>query len=163
MAHERISWLEAEGRRITIQPNMIIDQRLKVERAKFVIDIIGLIFWIGLIVGIVVGVIMNKDVPKIALAATGVPLILLGVAIRDTLHHIRAKYIFIREKGVEMQNGTSSKWLAWNEVSKASEKRRFSGGLTLYNRAGESLLIPFVVEHYSEIRDYIISKLPKNA
>lgn len=138
--------------------SIIVGQPLRVPNAKFAIDIVGLAFWVVLGVGLAIGIMTDQSLSKVAFFVVILPLILAGMAIRDIIRHKYASCILIHENGIEIRKKAGSEWFDWKEVKKLTERRKFSGGLTVYNQSGEALFIPFVVDDYNKIRDYIVSK-----
>jgi len=87
-------------------------------------------------------------------------MLFLGLSVRDLCRHLRAKGIIIRDQWVEVVNSKEKQLVEWRAIKKVTEKRKFSGGLTIHGQDRKnSIFIPFVVEDYDKIRDYITRKI----
>lgn len=135
-----------------------LDKQMNISGGKILIDIVGVIFWSFGVVAFCVAVLMDNTVPKMSLIIGLIPVFFTYLATRGLMRHLRAKAIIIRERGVEISKQKERLFLEWKTIEKLSEKRGFSGGLSLHSQTGSTVFIPFVVQHYDEVRDYIILK-----
>lgn len=137
------------------------DKRLKVSKVKLVIDVFGVLFFLAVLVGLIIVVLADPKTSKIALLTSGIPVLFIYLSARDLLAHLQARTMIIKNDGIEYTKRKEKCLFEWKDIARISERRKYSGGLTLFKQTGETLLIPFVVEDYNEIRNWIISDVVK--
>ena len=133
----------------------IVNQPLKVPRAKLVIDLFGVIFWTIALLIFCIAILVSQSVPKETLVVAFIPILFVSIALKDLLRHLRAKTIILREEGIEIVKKSHRNLFAWNAIVRASERRKYSGGLSLYCDSGTLIFIPNVVQDYDAIKAYV--------
>lgn len=73
--------------------------------------------------------------------------------------HHRAARMALRPMGLIIPGRDGSKLVVWRDIVKFKEARSYEGGLILDLSDTSRVIIPFVIEGYAEIRNYVLEKI----